>query len=167
MTLHEPIFDKDYWRERLHTPMPCPHHAICICNDVEWAAIAETHRNILATTIKETDNILDLGCGMGRLLTLLPKSWKGSYLGIDLSPDFIDIAREEHPKHDFQVRDFRDLSCFTDKQFDYVIAISIKLMVQQHINEETWSLIETQVQRIAKNVIYLEYDLKDPSEAKE
>jgi SAM-dependent methyltransferase len=43
---------------------------------------------------REPASLLDLGCGFGDLLAYLRAyGWKGSYVGVDFMPEFIDIAR--------------------------------------------------------------------------
>jgi len=46
-------------------------------------------------------DILDFGCGNGRLLEFLEKHGYGSYLGVDQSEKLIGIARAKHAKADF------------------------------------------------------------------
>jgi len=48
--------------------------------------------------------ILDVGCGFGHMLDYL-QAWNinASYTGIDICPEFIDIARQRHPGADFRL----------------------------------------------------------------
>lgn len=46
--------------------------------------------------IGPSDKIVDLGCGTGMLLSLLPES--AHYDGVDFSQDFVDAARKLNPK---------------------------------------------------------------------
>ena len=57
---------------------------------------------------KNGDNILDLGCGNGRLYQLF-KDLSITFTGIDSSKGLIDIARESHPDAEFIVSDMRKL----------------------------------------------------------
>lgn len=60
--------------------------------------------------------ILEIGCGVGDLLAdLKPK--KG--VGIDISPNMVEVAQKKHPHLTFNVMDGEDLK-LTD-QFDYII----------------------------------------------
>jgi SAM-dependent methyltransferase len=42
-------------------------------------------------------SVLDVGCGFGDLYDhLLARGWSGRYLGVDIVPEFIAVARERH-----------------------------------------------------------------------
>lgn len=67
--------------------------------------------------------ILDLGCGPGELLEFLPKSV--SYVGIDLSEDYIGRARERFGKRaEFQVGDATSIDQNLG-DFDLVLAFGV------------------------------------------
>jgi 2-polyprenyl-3-methyl-5-hydroxy-6-metoxy-1,4-benzoquinol methylase len=72
-------------------------------------------------------DILDLGCGNGRLLELL-KDYKINYLGIDYSSKLIDeakkdwLASQSGPKYNFKVADILDLNL--KEKFDLVFLIA-------------------------------------------
>jgi SAM-dependent methyltransferase len=43
------------------------------------------------------ESLIDVGCGFGDLLPFLRTAgWTGRYLGLDLTPEFVDAARERH-----------------------------------------------------------------------
>jgi SAM-dependent methyltransferase len=70
--------------------------------------------------------ILDLGCGVGHgsvLLSTLPDS---HVLGIDLSPDAIQYARQHYQRNNvtYAARDILDLVRRMD-EFDYVVSIGV------------------------------------------
>jgi SAM-dependent methyltransferase len=45
-------------------------------------------------------NVLDLGCGNGRLLAFLAAAgWRGRYVGVDSSPELLAVAAECAPSH--------------------------------------------------------------------
>jgi SAM-dependent methyltransferase len=52
----------------------------------------------------QNTKILDVGCGFGHMLDYL-QAWdiKAQYTGIDICPEFIDIARQRHPEADFRL----------------------------------------------------------------
>lgn len=164
----EPILDPNYWKQRLETaPEGNEHHAICICDVDLWNRTAEKTRQVLAEKIQPTDSIIDIGCGMGRLLNLLPKSWQGKYLGIDLSKDFIQEAARLHPGRVFRVCEATDIYAVPDKQFDWAILISIRYMIIKNLGEGYWLKCLTEINRVAKNVMYLEYDEFNPLEGED
>jgi len=165
--MSEPILDPAYWRNRLYsTPVGHEHQAVFKCSLEKWRAIERKHKEILARHIQRHDAILDAGCGWGRLLTLLPRNWDGSYLGIDLSPDFIRVAHLQSSGRRFEVGDLRDLSplLLTPNSRDWAILISIRPMIRRNLGGETWDAIEKELRKYAKRLMYLEYDETDEGE---
>lgn len=168
----EPILDPEYWKKRLDTaPSGNPHHAIMITDIQTWARIETIHRDILAEWIKPEDAILDAGCGYGRLLSLMPTSWKGDYLGVDLSPDFIAKAKLEHRKFSFTVGELvnirnvvkahykENVKDFLERPlFDWAICLSIRQMTIANTSEDNWLAIQRNLLKVAKSVMILEYD---------
>ena len=65
--------------------------------------------------------ILDFGCGTGHLLTVLKRDYgfKGVFTGYDISEAMIQIAQENHPEANFEVRDI--LSEGVGGRFDYIV----------------------------------------------
>ena len=64
--------------------------------------------------------ILDIGIGGGRSTRfLLPLA--SEYVGVDYSPDMIEIAGSCFPGARLEVRDARDLSAYADGEFDFVL----------------------------------------------
>lgn len=159
----EAILDPNYWRERmLRATGGNMHHAIFRCSYERWRRIEEKHREILARTIGEDDSVLDCGCGWGRLLDLMPDQWDGAYLGIDLSPDFVAKAERDHPEKggQFLEADLRRLPSLY-QEFDWAILVSIRPMVRRNCGDEVWAEMEGEIRRVARKLLYLEYDEND------
>src|SRR5688572_5696278 len=98
-SMTQPILDPQYWKERLEQAQRGHlHHAVFRCPLDRWQRIEARHSEILARLIGPTDSVLDAGCGYGRLLDLLPATWRGGYLGVDLSPDLIRLAECRLPE---------------------------------------------------------------------
>lgn len=165
-----PILDPAYWRERLLTAA-YPHQALFVCIKDRWEAIEAVHRTILAQHIQPSDSILDIGCGWGRLLDLLPEGWNEEYLGIDISPDFIKIAREKYPERSFGVGDVRTLPLVSEStgyshyvvedSWDWAVLISFRPMFKRHLGVEEWGKAEAAIRKCARRLLYLEYDEND------
>lgn len=67
--------------------------------------------------IKRGDRVLDLGCGTGRITSLLNSLSENKVLGMDVSPKMIEIAREKYKDFDcaeFICGDFLDFD-FAEK----------------------------------------------------
>lgn len=88
---------------------------------------------------------------------MLPKEWGGGYLGIDFSPELIDVARERNPGFIFIICNLLDLSIIR-KRFDWAVLTSIRPMIIRELGNETWDKMEQQIRRIANKILYLEYD---------
>lgn len=94
---------------------------------LKWAsykAAAQRYRQLVADLDIAGKTILDAGCGMGDLLPYLyGKTSKFTYLGVDIAPEFIDVARKRYEGHRFEVGD-----PFSDQlsvRFDIVIASGV------------------------------------------
>lgn len=69
-------------------------------------------------------SILDVGCGFGDLYGYLSKrNINVDYTGIDIKPEFIDIAKNTHPDASFMVADIETYR--TVKTFDWAFASGI------------------------------------------
>jgi SAM-dependent methyltransferase len=75
--------------------------------------------NVMEDADGEAPSLLDAGCGLGELYkATLEKKIALSYTGIDIVPDYIDLARIRFPQARFEYKDIMDMS----EQFDYVVA---------------------------------------------
>lgn len=69
---------------------------------------------------KKTDSILDVGCANGTLLSMLHETRDFNGFGLDISPEMIKIAQQNHPDFNFQVGSAQALP-YENQQFDLVI----------------------------------------------
>ena len=163
--MSEPISVPGYWKHRLEDAISkgLIHHAIFRCPYETWIAIEDRHTQLLVDYIRPTTSIIDIGCGWGRLLSLLPRKWRGRYMGVDLCQQFIDLARENFPEHHFHLQNVRALDelIHPDDKFDLAIMISFRPMVIRNLGEEVWNQMEEQIKRVSVNQLYLEYDVTD------
>lgn len=171
--MKQDIFNTLFWRKRLDEVRgreDVLHQAIFKCHPTKWKAIENKHRKILASIINPTDSILDCGCAWGRLLNLLPKDWHGIYTGVDLSPDFIELARLRHPLHQFSVLDLRNIDQISQNQdnstryqfrYNWAILISMRPMIIRNAGDEVWLEIESKILKVANRILFLEYDEDD------
>ncbi len=157
----EPIDNPKYWKERLSKAKETGqlHHSIFRCPLERWQQIEARHRRILAEKVKDSDSILDCGCGYGRLLTLMPVAWHGLYFGVDVSPDFVALARERHPCKLFFVGDLKAIDMVA--KCDLAVLISIRPMVIRNEGQAAWDAMEREVKRLSWRQLYLEYDPDD------
>lgn len=168
--MSEAILDPRYWKRRLREAEARQElwKAVFICDKQRWLDIADKHRQILAQHIQPIDSVLDCGCGYGRLPELLPPVDRRKYLGIDLSPEFIDLARIRNPTYSFAVADMRDLHWLrpphADERYDWAVMISIRPMIIRHFGQGVWDGMESEIRAVAKKLLFLEYDTIDDGE---
>ncbi|MFA5056478.1 MAG: class I SAM-dependent methyltransferase [Opitutaceae bacterium] len=149
------IDDPQFWRPRLRRALAQNeiHRSVYDVNQGAWDNIQATHRELLAKLIPPGTRLLDAGCGYGALCEVLPQA---EYVGIDLSPDFIQEARKRNPGKAFDVADLRKLP-FPDRSFDMCIARSLDGMVKDRLGTATWRLMETELLRVADRLLLLSY----------
>jgi len=81
----------------------------------------------LAAALPASANILDLGCGNGRLLEVLSNQVK--YLGIDNSEALIKLAKINYSQREFRVGDILELDQLPETNFTTIFCLA----VLQHI----------------------------------
>lgn len=163
------INDPKYWKTRLEKAINKNkiHEAIFLCSLSRWQQIEETHKKILSNVILPNESILDVGCGWGRLLDLMPSGWAGDYLGIDLSPDFVNLANERHPDKTFIVGSAEEIipvvaaspSNFIgpDLKFDWCVVISMRPMIINNQGQQAWDNLQQLIFSICNRILFLEY----------
>jgi len=78
----------------------------------------------LGSKVWEGARVLDIGCGNGRLLQVLPQNIE--YLGIDLSSRLVREARKNHPDRKFITGDFLSLPYSKlGGNYDFIFAIAV------------------------------------------
>lgn len=91
-----------------------------------WLKGKQNFRFEIVSQIGSFNNtsVLDVGCGFGDFYGFLKKKkFNGDYLGVDINPQFIEIAEKKFPKINFEVRDIQKNKL--EKKFDWVVAIGI------------------------------------------
>ena len=89
-----------------------------------YLSAALRYREIVADIDITGHSVLDAGCGMGDLLPyLLAKTIDFSYLGVDITPELIEIARKRYDGFGFAVADPFSTD-FTDT-FDIIISSGV------------------------------------------
>jgi tRNA (uracil-5-)-methyltransferase TRM9 len=78
----------------------------------------------LGKGVLEGARVLDIGCGNGRLLSVLPKNIQ--YLGVDICKGLVEEARRIYPERRFIVGDFLALPYKRiGKDYDFIFAIAV------------------------------------------
>lgn len=92
-------------------------------SSVQYNAAMELLQKV---SFKEGDQVLDIGCGDGKITALIANHLKmGSILGIDISQEMIDFAKQSFPKNgnpnlEFSIQDAEKLDYF--EQFDIIVS---------------------------------------------
>lgn len=160
-----PVLDPAFWKMRIGAaPRSEFHRSIYDCSPGLWNEIAERHKAVLAEVIGNDDSVLDAGCGYGRLLTLLPPTWRGSYMGVDLSPDMMAVAKATYPNRVFIEADLRWFALPAVRKYDWLVGISLKQMILGNYGEETWRWMLHNMRFLAKRCLFLEYEVVYPPE---
>ena len=75
--------------------------------------------------VTKDSKVLDFGCGTGQMLSLLQRTigFEGEYVGYDIAPEAIELARTTHPAGRFEVRDI--LAQPAEEVFDYVLVSGV------------------------------------------
>jgi SAM-dependent methyltransferase len=76
--------------------------------------------------IADGARVLDVGCGLGHFATwLADRGTHVQYTGLDLTPELVTAAAQEHPHHRFVHGSVLDPSVLTEEHFDVVVASGI------------------------------------------
>lgn len=146
--------DVSFWQERYREAMKNEQGALfAVAAGFDWSVIDPIHREIVDKFIKDGESVLDVACGIGR-----HANWfTGKYVGIDFVPEFIDEAKKQYPDTDFRVVDIvKERLSFDDGEFDWVVLISVKVVVAPVIGKRAWNRVEKELKRVAKQVLILE-----------
>lgn len=155
--MSDPVDRPDYWRKRISACKGELHRAMYEGPIDSFSRTEYLDRIVLENTVKPDASILDCGCGYGRLLYLLPDWWEGWYYGIDISPDFIAMARVFHPSRSFAVGDLRRIELAGD-MYDLAVVSWVKGMVEEHLGAQVWRKMESEIRKYAKEILYLRED---------
>jgi len=153
------IDEKSFWADRLGAAQAISrdnektiHYSVFKVSHDYWLKIEESHERVISEYIDvENDSVLDIGCAFGRNYV---KDMK-DYVGIDLSPDFINVAKNRFPDKTFINIKMQDYS--PDKKFDWGILSSIKRMIVRENGDKDWQDKEEHLKKICKRILVLEY----------
>ena len=151
------VDDINFWKKRIETATS-EHYSVYVIHEAGWSKINMVHRELLQENIPLESKVLDAGCGYGRWSTLFK-----NYTGIDFSPDFIEMARKKYPNKTFVIGDLKQIP-YDDNTFDWAFCVSIKKMIQDNLGDEEWLKMLSELKRVAKKVLILEYEDPRPFE---
>ncbi len=83
---------------------------------VQWSSVDAQQRRfrVLSAVVEPHDTVVDVGCGVGDLLTFLRGNagFRGNYLGLDFVPEFIAHCRKRYA--DDEGAEFRTFNLWSD-----------------------------------------------------
>ncbi len=103
----------------------------------------------IAREIEESDTILDVACGIAKLASFVKLS---NYVGVDFTPEFLTVARKEHPG--IVVWEGNALSlAFIDNNFDVTVARAIL----EHLAPKSVPVAISELIRVAKKRVIISF----------
>jgi len=156
------INSPEFWKQRIDESINDLRLAVYHTSPEDWNETNKAHQKIIKEIV--SGRVLDAGCAYGRVSEWVDdQTGYTDYTGVDISPDFIDLAKRLYPERKFLVGDLKDLP-FGDKEFDWAVCVSIKAMVIRELGKKEWLKIKKELLRVAKKVLILEYSYKDKHE---
>jgi SAM-dependent methyltransferase len=100
----------------------------------------------LSDDLQEGESVLDVGCGAGRLA----HQFKRGYTGIDITPHYIELAKEKFPHLTWVLGDCRSLP-FPDQSFDRTWSTNLLI----HLPWDDIKVALNEMVRVTRKAIYL------------
>jgi ubiquinone/menaquinone biosynthesis C-methylase UbiE len=112
-----------------------------LCNN--YAAVKEHFARQLDVSNKD---ILEIGCSTGNCASALVHMERNRYVGIDIVPGYIELARRRHPAGTFTEMNARSLA-FPDSSFDLILFIA----ALHHMEDQLVRDCLAQVRRVIRS----------------
>ena len=110
--------------------------------------------------LKNKKNLLEVGCGIGIATSYLARRYKLNVIGIDLDPEQVEIAKNNHKENEYLEYFQADVSelTFENNQFDMILSLD----VLHHI--PNWKKALNEISRVLKpDGFYIINDLAVPN----
>ncbi len=110
--------------------------------------VSNFFKKIKSVSPKDSESVLEVGCGAGYSLVDLQKFFKEntSFSACDIDPELVRLAKEKNPSVNCKVASIYELP-YEDKSFDTVVCLE----VLEHLEDPRKALSE--LARVSKNVI--------------
>lgn len=156
-----PVESIAFWRERIFKSIATGKmlHQIILDDSYDlWQYIqSETSGHLKRHIGRNGLKVLDAGCGYGALLCCFQMAnIEVDYVGVDISPDLLELARYRYPGREFLLCDIRKLP-YPDKHFDWGITRSVAGMISDQVGPGDWDEMYAEISRVSKNTMSLEY----------
>jgi len=110
--------------------------------------------------LKNKKNLLEVGCGIGIATSYLARRYKLNVIGIDLDPEQVEIAKNNHKENEYLKYFQADVTelTFENNQFDMILSLD----VLHHI--PNWEKALNEISRVLKpDGFYIINDLAVPN----
>ena len=101
-------------------------------------------------------SVLDLGCGTGRWSMFMPEHC--NYVGIDISPRLIEVAKERYSDREFKVCDFEDIDKL-GRTFDLIFTYTSLITIPS----KKMKSVAKKIKQIGKKGLFIETTQRDTS----
>lgn len=88
----------------------------------------QKYLSFLISQIPSGSSVVEIGCGTGRLYKTLINKMQINYTGFDISPEAIEIAKQNHPEANWLCREIDDIK---NLNADYVISAGLLDWIDQ------------------------------------
>lgn len=156
----KPVTTEKFWKQRLveaHVTGRGLHTAVYDIDPGSWNEIQDQTKNLISRYATSKSIILDAGCAYGAVYDLIPKVSSISYIGIDISSDFIEIASLRHPDADFRIGDLSNLKEFPDRFFGLTVCRAVENMLKENNQSQLWERIRKELIRVSDTVLLIDY----------
>jgi sarcosine/dimethylglycine N-methyltransferase len=116
-------------------PANLSHHDLFVCDQIHGRGVEATREHIAHAGIASGMQVLDIGCGIGGASRCIAAECGCFVTGIDLTPEFIDVARELtarcklSERIEFFKADALDMP-FEEKTFDHVWCHNVTMNIR-------------------------------------
>lgn len=130
--------------------------------DILISPLLSGQRKYIISQVEVGRSVIEIGCGTGQLAQELSENGITDYLGVDIAPEMISIARQKFKNKGFKfiATDFLDLVCTT--RYDYAILP----MIIHSIDKETAQRIIRKASTIVDKIIIADYVTPQPKNTK-
>lgn len=137
-----------FWRQRIEEAGG--NYLDAIQGGVDWDKVKECQKELFEKFLH--GKVLDAGCGIGRTIEIMPDDVT-KFIGIDISPDFIEEAKRRYPEGDFRVMNAKKTT-FKDNEFDWVVAAGMGGHPKDP-HSDFFTELKGELIRIGRSVIFL------------
>lgn len=159
----EHVCSPDYWRERMLrflAKQPDLHQIIWQTDRELWQHTQAETAKVLAEHLRGGETVLDVGCGYGALVECLEQSRflsgkrRGNYVGVDISPDLLDLARILYPTEKFILANASRMP-LPAGTVDLAVLRQVKGTIRGNYGHGTWNLIRDEIARVSRRILYI------------